>query len=88
MAGAEAALPFRPVRGLAAAGDGIGALVDTMDAVDHSVRPVGGANGGSTRGGSGAGYARWAAFLARGGLRDYAARRNDGLDPSGASPLF
>jgi hypothetical protein len=43
-------------------------------AIDHGVAPV-----PTTRGGSRAGYARWTAFIHRGGLSQYADRRNDAL---------
>ncbi|MEM1416968.1 MAG: FAD-dependent oxidoreductase, partial [Myxococcota bacterium] len=43
-------------------------------AIDHGVGPV-----PHTPGGSAAGYARWEAFVASGGLRAYGRRRNDPL---------
>lgn len=50
--------------------------------VDHSVRPV-----RSTPGGSSEGYSRWESWVARGGLKSYAKRRNDALDIQGVSRM-
>ncbi|KAJ1476024.1 hypothetical protein T484DRAFT_1826316 [Baffinella frigidus] len=74
------ALPFEPVLDLSA--DAIARLVAEMDAIDHAVPAV-----THTLGGSVEGYRRWDAFVARGGLNSYAARRNDSLDPSGVSRM-
>jgi hypothetical protein len=41
-----------------------------------------------SRGGSGPGYRRWAAFLARGGLRSYAKRRNNALGTTAVLASF
>jgi hypothetical protein len=61
-------LPFEPVR----LGDSnLAALVASCD-IDHTVAAV-----HHTRGGTRAGYARWAAFISTGGLARYAAARND-----------
>jgi photolyase PhrII len=49
--------------------------------IDHAVGPV-----PHTRGGSKAGYARWAWFRER-GLRSYSARRNNAADPYGVSRM-
>jgi hypothetical protein len=51
-------------------------------AVDQSVLPV-----AHTRGGSAAGYARWAAWRAAGGLRRYAATRNAVHNTAGVSRM-
>jgi hypothetical protein len=51
-------------------------------AVDQAVRPV-----AHTRGGSAAGYARWAAWRAAGGLRRYAATRNTVHNAAGVSRM-
>ena len=64
------ALPFAPVDLQEA---DLADLVASCE-IDHMVGPV-----PHTRGGSRAGYARWAAFR-DGGLRRYNARRNDALD--------
>ena len=56
-------------------------LVKVMDC-DHSVTRVEG-----TPGGSSAGYRRWQAWIASGGLRSYAATRNDALNPAGVSRM-
>lgn len=51
--------------------------------VDQGVPPVAG-----TVGGSKAGYARWEAWMRdRGGLKTYAQRRGDALDPAGVSRM-
>lgn len=50
--------------------------------VDFSVPPV-----THTCGGSAPGYQRWSAWLAAGGLKTYAKRRNDSLDPRGVSRM-
>ncbi|MFT4623307.1 MAG: photolyase PhrII [Myxococcota bacterium] len=70
-------LPFTPVD---MATLDIPALVAAC-AIDHSVGPV-----PHTRGGSAAGYARWAAFKQR-GLGSYSARRNNAADPYGVSRM-
>jgi len=57
------------------------ALVQEMD-VDMSIQPV-----QHTTGGSAAGYARWEAWICGGGLKTYAQRRNDSLDPLGVSRM-
>jgi len=56
-------------------------LLEDMD-VDFSVAPV-----AHTRGGSAEGYARWEAWVAGGGLRTYAKRRNESLDVHGVSRM-
>lgn len=56
-------------------------LVKVMDC-DHSVRRVEG-----TPGGSSAGYRRWQAWIDSGGIRSYAAKRNDALNPAGVSRM-
>ena len=66
-------LPFTPVDPETM---DIAALLATA-AIDHSVGPV-----AHTRGGSVAGYARFAAFVS-GALRDYHRTRNDPLAPAG-----
>ncbi|CAJ1416717.1 unnamed protein product [Effrenium voratum] len=50
--------------------------------VDHSVAPV-----SHTPGGSSAGYARWNSWVAGGGLKTYAKRRNESLDVHGVSRM-
>ncbi|MEZ6194246.1 MAG: FAD-dependent oxidoreductase [Planctomycetota bacterium] len=70
-------LPFAPID-LATAD--LGELVAACG-IDHSVPSV-----SHTPGGSGAGYARWAAFR-DGGLRDYARRRGDPTRLEGTSRL-
>ncbi|GAB4550985.1 MAG: NAD(P)-binding protein [Phycisphaerales bacterium] len=70
-------LPFASVDLLGADLDALAASCD----IDHSVPPV-----RYTVGGSNAGYARWEAFRDQ-GLRRYASRRNDALDPEGVSRL-
>ena len=65
------ALPFTPLTD--ADFEDIPGLVATCD-IDHGVGPVFRTPGGST-----AGYARWNAFVASGGLRGYGRRRNDPL---------
>jgi photolyase PhrII len=74
-------LPFTPV---ALDRADLGALVAAC-AIDHGVAPVGDYPGGSI-----AGYARWDAFVRRGGLDRYAANRNDPLRDgvSGMSPYL
>ena len=61
--------------------DDVPALVARC-AVDHSVAPLGG-----TRGGSVAGYARWSAWCAGGGLKRYAATRNAVHNHAGVSRM-
>jgi len=73
-------LPFQAVLDLSA--DAIAHLVAEMDGFEHAVPAV-----THTLGGSAEGYRRWDAFVARGGLNSYAARRNDSLDPSGVSRM-
>eukprot|EP00931_Biecheleriopsis_adriatica_P041077 TRINITY_DN23518_c0_g1_i2.p1 TRINITY_DN23518_c0_g1~~TRINITY_DN23518_c0_g1_i2.p1 ORF type:complete len:541 (+),score=116.44 TRINITY_DN23518_c0_g1_i2:128-1750(+) len=57
------------------------ALMQEMD-VDASVAPV-----EHTLGGSAEGYARWDAWVAAGGLKTYAKRRNESLDVHGVSRM-
>merc|ERR1719491_1960268 len=57
------------------------ALVAEMD-VDHTIKPVENTIGGSTHG-----YARWASWIASGGLKTYAKRRNESLDVHGVSRM-
>jgi len=59
----------------------ITAVLQEMD-VDFSVPSV-----NHTSGGSQPGYARWSAWLAAGGLRTYAKRRNDSFDVDGVSRM-
>lgn len=59
----------------------LAALVSSME-VDQSVGVV-----DHTKGGSAEGYARWNAWVAAGGLRTYAKRRNDSLDVQGVSRM-
>jgi hypothetical protein len=59
----------------------LAALLAEMD-VDHTVRPVAHTVGGSTHG-----YTRWSAWVAAGGLKTYAKRRNDSMDAYGVSRM-
>ena len=59
----------------------LASLVRDME-VDLSVAPV-----SHTPGGSAAGYARWRSWIAAGGLKTYAKRRNDSLDVHGVSRM-
>ncbi len=56
-------------------------LVSAMDC-DQTVPRVEGTPGGSI-----AGYKRWTRWLDCGGVKSYAKRRNDALDPAGASRM-
>lgn len=51
--------------------------------VDHTVAPV----SHITKGGSSEGYQRWNSWIAAGGLKTYAKRRNESLDPHGVSRM-
>lgn len=57
-------------------------LVRDMD-VDQTVAPV----SHITKGGSSAGYHRWNSWIAVGGLKTYARRRNESLDVNGVSRM-
>ena len=56
-------------------------LVADMD-VDHTVKPVEHTVGGSLHG-----YRRWSAWIASGGLKSYAKRRNESLDVHAVSRM-
>lgn len=62
-------------------GTDLESLVREME-VDLAVQAV-----NHTRGGSTAGYSRWNTWVASGGLKTYAKRRNDSLDPHGVSRM-
>ena len=57
-------------------------MVAKCRGVDHTIPEAGG-----TKGGAAEGYRRWERFVASGGLRLYAARRNNALQPAATSRL-
>ena len=75
-------LGLRPESGSAAAVTIESLVAEMHPDVDHTVPPV-----SHTRGGSAQGYSRWKKWLTAGGLKSYAKRRNDALDPGGVSRM-
>jgi len=69
------------VESLNLANTDLAALIAEMD-IDQTVKPVEHTIGGSTHG-----YARWLAWIAAGGLKTYAKRRNESLDVHGVSRM-
>jgi len=57
-------------------------MIKNMD-VDHKVAPI----SHITKGGSTEGYQRWTSWIAAGGLKTYAKRRNESLDVHGVSRM-
>jgi len=70
-----------PAQPLNLADADLAALVAEMD-VDHTVKPVEHTIGGSIHG-----YRRWLEWIAQGGLKTYAKRRNESLDVHGVSRM-
>jgi len=73
--------PCVDVESLNLAESDLESLVADMD-VDHTVKPVEHTVGGSLHG-----YRRWSAWIASGGLKNYAKRRNESLDVHAVSRM-